>query len=89
LDGEKKENTTAQYTICLKNHLDSRWEHWFAGMAITYTEDGLTTLTGRVADQSALHGIFEKIRSLNLTLISCQRDDPQLRKEGNSENEKS
>ncbi len=79
MDGGKKGNQPAKYVICIKNHLDSRWEHWFEGMTITHTEDGMTILTGELADQSALHGLFEKIRSLNLTLISCQRIDPELR----------
>ncbi len=73
MDNAKKENQPTIYSICIKNHLDSRWEHWFDGMAITHSDDGLTILTGEVADQAALHGIFEKIRSLNLTLISFQR----------------
>ncbi len=77
MDDTKKENQPTKYTICIKNHLDSRWEHWFEGMAITHTDDGLTILTGEVADQAALHGIFEKIRSLNLTLISFQKVENQ------------
>ncbi len=75
MEDEKKENRPTIYMICIKNHLDSRWEHWFEGMTITHTVDGMTILTGEVADQSALHGLFEKIRSLNLSLISLQKVD--------------
>ena len=41
-------------------------------MTITF-EGGVTTLTGPVADQSALRGILSKIWDLNLTLISVRR----------------
>jgi hypothetical protein len=30
----------------------------------------ITTITGVVIDQSALHGLLERIRDLNLTLLS-------------------
>ena len=33
-------------------------------------DDGITVLTGLVVDQSALHGIFVKIRNLNLPILS-------------------
>ncbi len=66
----------AKYTIRVQNHLDLLWEQWFEGMTIEHAEGGQTILSGYVSDQSALHGILEKIRSLNLTLISVQKVDP-------------
>lgn len=63
------------YRIRVKDHLDSHWEHWFDGMMITHTDDGQTLLSGAVVDQCALHGVLEKIRNLNLTLISVQKVD--------------
>jgi len=68
-----KEVKPTQYIIRVKNHLDILWEHWFEGMKIQHTDDGLTILSGDVVDQSALHGLLEKIRSLNLTLLSVQK----------------
>ena len=59
----------ATYQIKLQGQLDEKWSDWFNGMTIT-SERGITTLTGAVVDQSALHGILAKIRNLNLTLIS-------------------
>jgi hypothetical protein len=35
---------------------------------------GTTTLSGTVADQSALHGILVRIRDLNLPLILVKRE---------------
>ncbi len=69
-----------KYTIRVKNHLDTLWEQWFEGLKIEHADNGQTILSGYVADQSALYGILEKIRSLNLTLISIQKMDPDQEK---------
>ncbi len=66
---------TTRYKICIKNHLDFQWESWFDGMTITHTNDGVTILSGDVVDQSALFGLLEKIRNLNLKLISVQIEE--------------
>jgi hypothetical protein len=46
-------------------------------MTLTFeiSADGspVTTLTGAVADQAALHGLLSRISDLNLTLISVTR----------------
>jgi hypothetical protein len=36
----------------------------------------ITSLTGEVADQSALHGVLNRIRDLNIPLISVQLISP-------------
>jgi hypothetical protein len=60
------------YRIKLKERLDHKWSGWFEQMAIS-TEGDETILTGPVADQAALHGLFTRIRDLNLTLLSVER----------------
>lgn len=60
------------YRIHLKGRLDRKWEEWFNGLEITYT-NGDTLLTGTVTDQSALHGILTKINDLGLALISVNK----------------
>jgi hypothetical protein len=60
------------YQIQVQGRLDKDWSDWFSGMTVTF-EGGVTTLTGTVADQSALRGILTKIWDLNLTLISVRR----------------
>lgn len=62
----------ADYQIKVKGTLGSQWSDWFAGMTIE-SEEGVTILTGRLLDQSALHGLLVRIRDLGLPLISVNR----------------
>ncbi len=62
----------ATYEIKVQGRLDERWSNWFDQMTITF-DNGNTVFNGAVTDQTALHGIFVKIRDLNLTLISVNR----------------
>lgn len=74
------------YQIRIKGHLDAQWTDWFAGLSVSLEENGDTLLTGPVADQAALHGLFKKIRDLGLPLISVvcvdadQTDIPECTK---------
>ena len=63
----------ATYQIKIEGHLDAHRSLWFDGWTITQQVDGCTLLTGSAIDQPALHGLFAKIRDLNLVLISVQR----------------
>jgi len=68
--------TAAHYEITVEGHLDrSHWSRWFEGMAVTFSEDGNTIISGRVVDQAALHGLLAKVRDLGLTLIAVQRSE--------------
>jgi hypothetical protein len=58
------------YEIKIKGHLDPRWSDWFAGLQLTDLEGNETLLSGMLPDQAALHGLLERIRDLNITLIS-------------------
>jgi len=66
------------YEIKIKGRLDSCWSDWFAGLALTYLEGNETLLSGSLSDQAALHGLLERIRDLNLTLISVTRGGPGI-----------
>jgi hypothetical protein len=61
------------YVIRLKGHLASRWAEWFEGLTMTYTALGETILAGPIADQAALHGVLDRVRDLNVELISVNR----------------
>jgi hypothetical protein len=63
---------TVTYQIKVQGELDEKWADWFSGMAITHEGD-ITTLTGAVADQSALRGILDRIWNLNLIVVSVAR----------------
>ena len=61
------------YEIRVKGVLDQQWRDWFDGLSITPQDDGQTLLSGRVADQAALHGVLAKIRDLGLPLLLVRR----------------
>lgn len=64
------------YEIKVQGHLDPGWTNWFAGLKLTHLEGEETLLSGPLPDQAALHGLLERIRDLNLTLISVIRTQP-------------
>ena len=66
-----------RYEIRLQGRLAPRWAAWFDGMTLTTADDGTTALRGPVADQSALHGVLQKVRDLGLPLISVTPLDPE------------
>lgn len=61
------------YEIKVRGHLDLAWSDWFSGLQVTHLEDDETLLSGPLTDQAALHGLLERIRDLNLILISVVR----------------
>ena len=65
--------TPAIYEIRIRGRLGEDWAEWFDDMTLTQTSDGQTVLSGPVLDQAALHGILNKIRNLNLDLISVSK----------------
>ena len=68
------------YQIRIKGVLDQTWSNWLGNVGIqtNQMEDGgvITTLTVDLMDQSALFGILDHIRDLNMLLVSvCQYQD--------------
>jgi hypothetical protein len=64
------------YRLRVNGHLDHHWASWFGDLTLTHEDDGTTSLTGAIADQSQLHGLLAKIRDLGVTLISVEVVDP-------------
>jgi hypothetical protein len=60
------------YEIRVKGRVDSRWFQCYEGLGVTY-QAGDTILSGPIRDQSALHGVLERVRDLNLVLIALRR----------------
>ncbi|RPI28387.1 MAG: hypothetical protein EHM70_16760 [Chloroflexota bacterium] len=61
------------YRIRVKSQLEPYWADWLGGMALTNLENGEAELEGSVESQEALHRILEKIRDLNIGLISIEQ----------------
>jgi hypothetical protein len=66
----------AIYTIKVQGRLDTGWSAWFDHLDITVTDNHagppITTLTGLIVDQVALHGLLARIRDLGLPLLLVQ-----------------
>ena len=63
------------FEIRIEGQLAERWADWFEGLAIRNDPNGEATLRGLLTDQAALFGALNKIRDLNLILISVNRVD--------------
>jgi len=68
----KSTDQSTYYQICLEGILDERWLRWFEGLDVTSSPEDETIIHGEF-DQSALHGLFNRIRDLGVTIISVQR----------------
>ncbi|MBN1439418.1 MAG: hypothetical protein JW929_08420 [Anaerolineales bacterium] len=66
----------AVYTIKVQGRLESGWSDWFDHLEIVISKSpsgpSITTLTGRIIDQAALHGLLVHIRDLGLPLLLVQ-----------------
>jgi len=74
-----RQHGPVRYRLRVDGHLDAHWSARFDELALRSEDDGTTTLTGLVQDQSQLHGLLAKIRDLGLTLISMRvLDESQM-----------
>lgn len=67
------------YRIQVQGSLRPGWANWFEGLTLTTGVDDsgapVTTLTGELTDQAALHGILTRIRDLGLVLLLVEQVD--------------
>jgi len=74
------------YQIKVKGELDKSWSDWLGCIQITSEklDDGstITILTLDAADQSTLFGILDRIRDLNISLISVAEESKKNQAEG-------
>lgn len=61
------------YEIEVKDHLEKHRLTYFAGWSIENLEDGVVLLKIQTIDQAGLHGVLNRIRDLNLTLLSVRQ----------------
>jgi hypothetical protein len=76
------------YEIKIKGHLDQYWSESFADLEFTYLEGDVTLLSGSLPDQAALHGLLERIRDLNLRLLSFTSSSPSTQDADKNKNKK-
>jgi hypothetical protein len=67
----------AVYDIRVAGQIDTQWSAWLDGLTITHPHPGEAMISGDIVDQAALHGTLNRIRNLNLALISVTRIDPE------------
>ncbi len=62
------------YQIKIKGELDQSWSEWLGNVQIQYEVDEvgarITILIVNLTDSPALFGVLDRIRDLNLSLIS-------------------
>jgi hypothetical protein len=68
-------NQSAIYAIQVQGCLPGHWPDFFGQLQASVSDtDGepITTLTGTMADQAALHGILQALYALGLPILSVQ-----------------
>lgn len=60
----------AVYDIRVAGQIDTQWSAWLDGLTITHPCPGEALISGEIVDQAALHGALNRIRNLNLVIIS-------------------
>lgn len=65
----------ARYEIRVEGVLEERWSDWFGGLTVLIEADQ-TILSGTLADQSALHGVLDRVRDMGLSVIDMRRLPP-------------
>ncbi len=73
---------SAKYQIKVQGRLRKGWSDWFDDLTVTIEQHKgrptITTLTGVIQDQAALHGLLNRIRDLSIPLLSVQLIDPPI-----------
>ncbi|MAT44384.1 MAG: hypothetical protein CL609_18785 [Anaerolineaceae bacterium] len=63
------------YSIVISHLLDETWKEWFDDLNLTPRKDGTTLLEGVLEDSTALHTVLNKIRNLNMDLVSVSYNE--------------
>jgi hypothetical protein len=72
MERRQEQNRQDWYEVQVEGHLSPSWFSWLDNWEITPLPDGNTLLTGLVIDQPALHGLFARIRDMNIKIISLK-----------------
>jgi hypothetical protein len=67
----------SKYRICIHGTLDKNWSDYCSVMTIEHESDpqhhAMTSLTGRLADQSALVGVLNSLHDIGCPILSVER----------------
>jgi hypothetical protein len=63
------------YAIRVHGHLDDHWAAWFGELDINRDDDGTTTVTVSVVDQTQLYGVLAGLRDIGVVLIELRTTD--------------
>ncbi len=66
-----------QVEVRIRGHIDRDWSDWMTKLTVTHTAQGETVLSGSVRDQSALHGLLDRVAGLGLELTALSAPPPQ------------
>ena len=79
MDQLPKVTQPAAYRIQIAGRVNDGWSDFMSDLKQSFDQENgatITTVTGVVVDQAALHGLLEHIRDLNLTLLSVTCEGP-------------
>lgn len=68
-----EQNKPDWYEVQVEGQINPSWFSWLEGWEITPLSDGNTLLAGPVIDQPALHGLFARLRDLNIKILSLKK----------------
>ena len=75
-----KRTDPVRYEIIIQGRLVEGWSDWMDDLKIVTNRNAegttFTALTGMVKDQAGLHGLLNRIRDLNIPLVSVQYIKP-------------
>jgi hypothetical protein len=66
------------YEITVESHIDKKRERSFEGMEFKYLPEGKTLITGNLLDQAQLFSVLNRIRDMNITLVSIKEDNKDM-----------
>jgi hypothetical protein len=66
------------YEIVIESYIDKKRIRDFEGMEIVHLPDGNTLFKGYLLDQAQLYMVLNRVRDMNLTLLSIKKDNYRL-----------
>lgn len=76
MGAERGADTGGVYELRVQGELGPLLEGWFEDMAVERDGEGVLVISGAVADQAALHGLFARLHTLQLLVLEVRRLPP-------------